>query len=192
MGHDHLRGHPADGNRRAGVRVPRPPVRPLTPRRAEGHARGTGRAPGRLVHTGNVLVDVVATVAGLPPRGGDVLARGMLATVGGGFNLMLAAARRGIGVDYAGPRGTGPFAALTETALAEAGIRPLVATARTVDVGVVLVMVDDTGERTMVSSPAAVTGPFAGELAQARPRGRDAVSVTGYGLLEGESRAAML
>jgi sugar/nucleoside kinase (ribokinase family) len=49
----------------------------------------------RLVHLGNVLVDVVAAVPALPARGGDVLATSLGATVGGGFNLMSAAARHG-------------------------------------------------------------------------------------------------
>ena len=55
----------------------------------------------RLVHLGNVLVDVVAAVPALPTRGADVLATSLGATVGGGFNLMSAAARQGVPVDYA-------------------------------------------------------------------------------------------
>ena len=44
--------------------------------------------PRRLIHLGNVLVDVVAAVPALPAPGGDVLAARVRATVGGGFNLM--------------------------------------------------------------------------------------------------------
>ena len=53
------------------------------------------------MHLGNVLVDVVAAVPALPNRGADVLATSLGATVGGGFNLMSAASRQGVPVDYA-------------------------------------------------------------------------------------------
>ena len=71
----------------------------------------------RLVHLGNVLVDVVAAVPAIPPRGGDVLASRMGAMVGGGFNLMVAAVRHGAPVDYGGAHGTGPFGDLIRDAL---------------------------------------------------------------------------
>ncbi|HVH24134.1 MAG TPA: PfkB family carbohydrate kinase [Pseudonocardia sp.] len=146
----------------------------------------------RLVHLGNVLVDVVAAVPAIPPRGGDVLASRMGAMVGGGFNLMVAAVRHGAPVDYGGAHGTGPFGDLIRDALGRAGIRMLQPRRRPSDSGVVAVLVDGTGERTLISSPAAVTGPTADELAQVRPGAGDIVSITGYGLLEPASRTALL
>jgi sugar/nucleoside kinase (ribokinase family) len=53
------------------------------------------RASGRLLHTGNAVVDVVLEIPGLPGRGGDVLATSTSTTAGGGFNVMAAAARQG-------------------------------------------------------------------------------------------------
>ncbi len=76
----------------------------------------------RLLHLGNVVVDVVLDVPGLPERGGDVLASRTLLTAGGGFNVMVAAARQGLPVSYAGAHGSGPLAVLARAALAEAGI----------------------------------------------------------------------
>ena len=145
----------------------------------------------RLVHLGNVLVDVVAAVPALPARGADVLATSLGATVGGGFNLMSAAARQGVPVDYAGAHGTGPFADLVRAALAGAGIAAL-CPPRPTDSAVVVVIVDGDGERTLLSSPVGVAGPTAAELAGVRPAAGDVVSLTGYGLLEPASRAALL
>ena len=145
----------------------------------------------RLVHLGNVLVDVVAAVPALPARGADVLATSLGATVGGGFNLMSAAARQGVPVDYAGAHGTGPFGDLVRAALRRAGIAAL-CPPRPTDSAVVVVIVDGDGERTLLSSPVGVAGPTAAELAGVRPAAGDAVSLTGYGLLEPVSRAALL
>ena len=77
---------------------------------------------GALLHLGNVVVDVVLDVPALPERGGDVLASRSSMTAGGGFNVMVAAARQGLPVRYAGAHGTGPLAALARAALADAGI----------------------------------------------------------------------
>ena len=145
----------------------------------------------RLVHLGNVLVDVLVEVPAVPARGADVLATGLRATVGGGFNLMSAAARQGVPVDYAGAHGTGPFADLIRGTLRQAGITVL-CPPRPTDSAVVVVIVDDEGERTLLSSPVGVAGPTAAELAEVRPVPGDAVSLTGYGLLEPVSRVALL
>ena len=70
----------------------------------------------RLISLGNVIIDIVAEVPALPARGGDVLASRAL-EVGGGFNLMAAAARQGLDVGYAGALGHGPFGDLARRAL---------------------------------------------------------------------------
>ena len=49
---------------------------------------------GRLLHLGNVVIDVVLNVPALPERGGDVLASGTQVTPGGGFNVMAGATAR--------------------------------------------------------------------------------------------------
>ena len=48
----------------------------------------------RLVHVGQVIVDIVMYVPHLPERGGDVLASSGGTEVGGGFNVLTAAMRR--------------------------------------------------------------------------------------------------
>ena len=80
------------------------------------------RASPRLFCLDTVLIDVVLTVAQLPPRAGDVRALDQLITTGGGFNAMSAAARHHMPVTYAGRMGSGPFAAVAAVALEREGI----------------------------------------------------------------------
>jgi sugar/nucleoside kinase (ribokinase family) len=145
----------------------------------------------RLVHVGNVVVDLVARVPALPARGSDVLAHDVVTTAGGGFNVLAAAARQGLPAVYAGPLGTGPLAAVAGAALRAEGIRTLQAP-RPDDTGVVITVVDDAGERTFVTSPASIVGATAAELAAVGPGAGDAITVSGYELLHAPSRDALL
>jgi sugar/nucleoside kinase (ribokinase family) len=145
----------------------------------------------RLVHVGNVVVDLVATVPALPARGADVLADDVVATAGGGFNVLAAAARQGLPTLYAGPLGTGPFAEIAAAALRAEGIATRQAP-RPADTGVVITVVDGEGERTFVTSPASIVGANAAELAAVAPASGDVISVSGYELLHGPSRDALL
>jgi sugar/nucleoside kinase (ribokinase family) len=145
----------------------------------------------RLVHVGNVVVDLVATVPALPARGSDVLAHDVVTTAGGGFNVLAAAARQGLPAVYAGPVGTGPFASIATAALRAEGIE-VVQPPRPADTGVVITVVDGDGERTFVTSPASIVGATAEELAAVAPGPGDAITVSGYELLHGPSRDALL
>ncbi|NIE88834.1 sugar kinase, partial [Burkholderia sp. Tr-860] len=70
----------------------------------------------RLIHTGQVLVDLIMRVGALPPPGGDVLASEARFEVGGGFNVIAAARRSGMACVYAGGHGTGRFGELARQA----------------------------------------------------------------------------
>jgi sugar/nucleoside kinase (ribokinase family) len=152
---------------------------------------GRGR-PSRLLHLGNVVIDVVMTVPALPERGGDVLASATTATPGGGFNVMAAAVRQGLPVAYAGARGSGPFAELAAAALAAEGIEVLQPPRPGLDTGVVISLVDAEGERTFVTGPGAEARLTAGDLVRVRAEPADAVYLSGYGLLHPSNRAALL
>jgi len=68
---------------------------------------------GRLVHTGQVVVDLVMAVSALPPPPGvDVLASSTNLLPGGGFNVMAAAARSGTRVLYAAAKASASSAIL--------------------------------------------------------------------------------
>ena len=146
----------------------------------------------RLLYLGNVVVDIVLDVPALPDRGGDVLARRSRITPGGGFNVMAAAARQGLPVAYAGAHGTGPFADLARAGLAAEGIEVVQPATPGTDTGVVVAVVDDTGERTFVTSPGAEATLTAADLAGVTARPGDAAGLSGYGLVHPSNRGALL
>jgi sugar/nucleoside kinase (ribokinase family) len=140
------------------------------------------RAIQRLVFAGEAIVDLVMRVPALPERGGDMLATSSTAAVGGGFNIMTAAARQGLPVLYAGGHGTGPWGDLVRSALAAEGIRLLRPPVDRRDTGFDVAMVEDDGERTFVTSLGAEALREPGSW-DAVPAGEgDAVYVSGYGL----------
>jgi len=134
------------------------------------------------VGVGSVVVDVVATVAELPPRGGDVWASGMRMVAGGGFHALAAAARQGVPVEYAGAHGTGPFGDLARAALRAEGVAVRLAPRADLDTGVVVVLVDGEGERTFVSGRGAETTLRPADLGDLALGEEDVVLVSGYGL----------
>ena len=146
----------------------------------------------RLLHLGNVVVDVVVSVPALPERGGDVMASQAEATAGGGFNVMAAAARQGLRAAYAGAHGTGPFGSLARAALAQEGIDVIQPVKTGVDTGFVLTIVEASGERTFLTSRGAEAKLTAADLDPVHPAQRDAVYLSGYSLVHGSNRAALL
>lgn len=152
-------------------------------------ARG-GRAP-RLVHAGSVIADLVLEVDALPSRGSDADARGRGLVAGGGVNVMVAAARRGVSVAYAGAHGTGRLGRLVRSALVEAGVE-LIAPARLAeDTGITVALVEPDGERTFVTRRGAERhGARTDDLVAALAPG-DILSVSGYLLLEAQAAAAL-
>ena len=146
----------------------------------------------RLLHLGNVVVDIVLAVPAFPERGGDVLASGAQATAGGGFNVLAAAARQGLPAAYAGAHGTGPFGALARAALAEEGIDVIQPARPGLDTGFVLAIVEAGGERTFLTSRGAEATLTRGNLDRVNPAARDAIYLSGYGLLHDSNRTALL
>ena len=146
----------------------------------------------RLLHLGNVVVDVVLDVPALPEPGGDVLATGSQTAAGGGFNVMAAAARLGLAVAYGGVIGSGPFAALARAACAAEGIAVLQPAKPGLDTGFVVSIVDGTGERTFLTSRGAEATLTAADLDPVRAAPGDAVYLSGYGLAHASNAAALL
>jgi sugar/nucleoside kinase (ribokinase family) len=144
----------------------------------------------RLLHLGNVVVDVVLNVPALPAAGDDVLASGTQTTAGGGFNVIAAAARHGLPAAYAGAHGTGPFGTLARAALAAEHAEILQPPKAGLDTGLVVSIVDAAGERTFVTSRGAEATLTARDLETVRPGPRDAIYLSGYGMLHpGHQRA---
>ena len=146
----------------------------------------------RLLHLGNVVVDVVLTVPALPEPGGDVLAGSTDIAAGGGFNVMAAARRQGLPVAYAGAIGSGPFGTVARAACAAEGIEVLQPARAGMDTGFVISIVDAGGERTFLTSRGAEATLAAADLDPIRPGPGDAVYLSGYGLAHPANRAALL
>ena len=151
----------------------------------------TSSVSRRLLHTGNVVIDIVLDVPGLPERGGDVLATRTETTPGGGFNVMVAAARQGMPVAYAGAHGTGPFGDQARAALRAEGIEVLVPPRTELDTGFVTCLVEPDGERTFATSPGAEATLRPADLARVTTAADDFVYVSGYSLLHPSNRAAL-
>ncbi|MGV9361555.1 PfkB family carbohydrate kinase [Amycolatopsis sp. NPDC003731] len=147
---------------------------------------------GRLVHTGQVVVDLVMAVPALPPVGGDVLASSTNLLPGGGFNVMSAAARSGARVLYAGSHGIGGFGDLVRSALVAEGIALAHDPVSEMDTGVVVVLVDATGERTFATGTGAEGRLSAELLARVTPKNDDVVYVSGYSWLHEINRGALI
>ena len=146
---------------------------------------------GRLLHTGNAVIDVVLEVPDLPERGGDVLATRTSVTPGGGFNVMAAAARQGSAVGYAGAHGTGPFGDQVRAALRGEGIEILLPPRADRDTGFVTCLIDSEGERTFVTSPGAEATLGRDDLSALAPDPDDVVYVSGYSLMYPTNRSAL-
>jgi sugar/nucleoside kinase (ribokinase family) len=137
----------------------------------------------RLVFAGEAIIDVVMRVPALPDRGGDVLATSSQVTVGGGFNVMAAAARQGMPVLYAGGHGTGPWGDMVRVALAAEGISLHRQQDPHRDTGFDVGLVDADAERTFVTSLGAEAAHEPGSWDGIPVGPGDAVYVSGYGLV---------
>ena len=51
---------------------------------------------GRVIHTGQVVIDLTLRIEAIPEPGGDVFADESSLAVGGGFNVLAAARRMGV------------------------------------------------------------------------------------------------
>lgn len=138
---------------------------------------------GRVVSTGNALVDVVAAVPRLPERGGDVLAAaGRLEVGGGGFRALAAARAAGADALFLGRIGTGPFGDLVRGALAALDVPAPLAPVPGLDTGFAMTAIEPDGERTFVTVAGAESAEPALEDVVLDPA--DVVHVHGYGLVQ--------
>lgn len=145
----------------------------------------------RLVSTGNVVTDLVVTVPGLPQRGGDVLATSCAQLTGGGFNVLAAASRLGLESVYAGVLGTGPRADQARRDLQRERVRAIGPVRHDADLGLVISLVDRSGERTFVTVPGAEATLSVADLDGLEVAARDIVLVSGYSLVHRANRAAL-
>lgn len=146
----------------------------------------------RLLHSGQVIVDLVMSLDTLPATGGDVLANSASFEAGGGFNVMAAARRNGLPVVYLGRHGSGRFGDLARAAMQAEGIEMALAASDDKDTGLCVSLTEATTERTFISHIGAEGDLLAQDLASAVPNADDYVYVSGYSLLlEGKAQALL-
>ncbi|MBD8194932.1 sugar kinase [Pseudomonas fluorescens] len=146
----------------------------------------------RLLHTGQVIVDLVMALDTLPASGGDVLARSASFEAGGGFNVMAAARRNGLTVVYLGRHGDGRFGDLARAAMQAEGVEMAQAASEGKDTGLCVSLTEATTERTFISHIGVEGDLSAEDLARVVPQADDYVYVSGYSLLlEGKAQALL-
>ena len=135
-----------------------------------------------VVVVGDALLDVLAVPSEPMRPGADVPGAVRAAPGGQGANLAVRLARRGVAVDLVCAVGDDVAGRLLRDALAAEGVRvrPLATDAT----GAVVVLVDEVGERTMLSQRV----PLAPRLAEALPVTATWLVVSGYLLLEPGAR----
>ena len=139
----------------------------------------------RLLHTGQVMIDLVMAVDKLPQSGGDVLAQSARFEAGGGFNVMAAARRNGLPVVYLGRHGKGRFGDLAREAMTAEGIRIGIDQSTERDTGLCVALTEASAERTFISCIGAEGELTAEDLASVPAEAGDFVYVSGYSLLHG-------
>ena len=145
---------------------------------------------GRVIHTGQVVIDLTLRIEAIPEPGGDVFADESSLAVGGGFNVLAAARRMGVETLYAGPLGEGPFAEAARRALEEIGVDHVGPVAPG-DQGYCVAMTDARAERTFISTCGAETRGPVDAFDHLEVSGDDVVYLSGYSLADEASRTAL-
>ena len=145
---------------------------------------------GRVIHTGQVVIDLTLRIEAIPEPGGDVFASESSMAVGGGFNVLAAARRMGVETLYAGPLGKGPFAEAAREALETIGVDHVGPVAPG-DQGYCVAMTDARAERTFISTCGAETRGPVDAFDHLEVSGDDVVYLSGYSLADDASRTAL-
>ncbi|MHC8365908.1 PfkB family carbohydrate kinase [Pseudomonas sp. ZT5P21] len=138
----------------------------------------------KMLHTGQVIIDLVMAVDKLPRSGGDVLAQSASFQAGGGFNVMAAATRNGMQVVYLGRHGTGRFGDMAREAMKAEGIRIGIRHSAERDTGLCVAITDASAERSFISYIGAEGEVTDEDLASVPAEAGDYVYVSGYSLLQ--------
>lgn len=146
----------------------------------------------KMLHTGQVIIDLVMAVEKLPQIGGDVLAQSAGFEAGGGFNVMAAAVRNGLPVVYLGRHGTGRFGDLARQAMQAEGICIGIAEPAERDTGLCVALTDASAERSFISYIGAEGEVSSADLNSVDAEAGDFVYLSGYSLLHPGKAQALL
>ena len=145
---------------------------------------------GRVIHTGQVVIDLTLRIEALPEPGGDVFADEAGMGLGGGYNVLVAARRLGVETLFAGTLGRGPFSQAADAGLAAIGAVHVGARVDG-DLGYCVAMTDARAERTFVSAAGAETQDPLDAFDRLEVGAEDVVYVSGYSLAHAANTAAL-
>ena len=134
----------------------------------------------RILHLGQVVVDLSMNIDHFPERGGDIFARQSAIKVGGGYNVIRAARQMGAPIAYMGAIGTGPMADMARGALAALQVPVQGPVLDDCDTGYSVAMIEPSGERTFVSARGAETRVPEGTYESMNLVPGDVIYLSGY------------
>ncbi len=137
----------------------------------------------RLLHTGQVIIDLAMALDTLPRAGGDALATSASFHAGGGFNTMAAAQRNGLKTYYLGRHGRGQFGDIARLAMQAEGIEVIQPIDPNLDTGLCVALTEANAERTFISYIGAEGALSSEDLATVAVEPDDYLYVSGYSLL---------
>lgn len=138
------------------------------------------------------MIDIVLRITDVPESGADVLASEHLIATGGGYNAMSSASRQGVAAVYAGRLGRGPFSTIARASLERDEITEPFESDDTRDAGFCVAMIDDSGERTFITSPGAESSLRSSDLSTLEVNDGDFVLISGYNVMYPDSTPIVL
>lgn len=146
----------------------------------------------RVLHLGQVVVDLTMQVPHMPPRGGDVFATANAISAGGGYNVLYASRQMMAPTIYRGAIGIGPMADIARASLERIGVKAEGATIADIDTGYSVAITEPDGERTFLSTRGAETQVPLDSYIHLDAEPGDVIYLTGYSLCHPANRAAIL
>lgn len=145
---------------------------------------------GRVLHTGQVIIDIAIRVDAVPEPGGDVFGDYAGMHVGGGYNVLYASCQTGAETVYAGTMGKGSFSDIAADGLRAIGVEHVGATVDK-DLGFCVAVTDDTAERTFISTRGAETNQPLDSFDHLDVTPDDVLYITGYSLAHEDNRRSL-
>ena len=145
---------------------------------------------GRVLHTGQVIIDIAIRVDAVPEPGGDVFGDYAGMHVGGGYNVLYASCQTGAETVYAGTMGKGSFSDIAADGLRVIGVEHVGATVDK-DLGFCVAVTDDTAERTFISTRGAETNQPLDSFDHLDVTPDDVLYITGYSLAHEDNRRSL-
>ena len=149
-------------------------------------------SPRPLVSLGDLAWDVLAKPDTLLQPGGDTTGRMELSPGGSAANLAVWARRLGYPTTFVGKIGTDRFGELAEAGLTDEGVDAQLVRSPLHPTGVILALIDQRGQRAMLTGQGADWELLPGELPRAVISGAGHLHLTAWSLFRDPPRAAAL